>query len=167
MDARSHLPVIKNAYRAQVVSLEKYLITEASKPVIVTAITTSKSTSQTSKELENARELYHLASVSIISVGDTDGVGKVQIEDGDINPSSNLYLISHAQGSESVSTLQMGYLKVAAPIKNKSGMKIGVLLAMLSINDEFAFNLSKFASDQPGYSGLNIALCAGDNRKQY
>ena len=38
-------------------------------------------------------------------------------------------------------------------------MKIGALLAVLGINDEFAFDLSRFASDRTGYGGLNIVLC--------
>ena len=158
IDANKHLPVITYAYGKQVDLLERFLTIEASNPVLVSALTTSKHT-QAYSELENVKQQYHLASVSIISMRDTDGVGKIQIEVGDNNPSGNLFLISHVLNSESVSVLETADLEVAAPIKDKSGMKIGALLAVLGINDEFAFDLSRFASDRTGYGGLNIALC--------
>jgi signal transduction histidine kinase len=155
IDARIHLAVIKNAYRTQIVSLERYLTKEASKRVIVAALTTSKS-AQASKELANAKRQYPLMPISGISLQDRD---KVLIEDGDINPSSDLSLINQALDSGPVSALQMADLEVAAPIKDKSDMKIGALVAVLDINNEFAFELSQIAPDRPGSNGLNIALC--------
>src|SRR6266487_7063733 len=61
-DATSHLAVIKNAYQAG-------LITEADKPVIAAYLTNSKLRMQASEELAVAKEHYHLASISIISMG--------------------------------------------------------------------------------------------------
>ncbi len=82
-DATSHLAVIKNAYQAG-------LITEADKPVIAAYLTNSKLRMQASEELAVAKEHYHLASISIISMG-----GKVLIVDGDDNHSNDA-LISQA-----------------------------------------------------------------------
>src|SRR6266571_623456 len=162
-DASKHLPVIKYAYRTQVLSLEKYLTTEASNPIIVAALTTSKST-KASKELANAEQQYPLMSVSVISLQDRD---KVLIGDEDVNLLSYTSLIDQALKGKVVSALQMTKLGIAVPVyatsKNSPAAVVGALLAVLSINDEFAFHLSKFASDRPGYNGLNIALCESNH----
>src|SRR6266487_2640948 len=162
-DASKHLPVIKYAYRTQVLSLEKYLTTEASNPIIVAALTTSKST-KASKELANAEQQYSLMSVSVISLQDRD---KVLIGDEDVNLLSYTSLIDQALKGKVVSALQMTKLGIAVPVyatsKNSPAAVVGALLAVLSINDEFAFHLSKFASDRPGYNGLNIALCESNH----
>jgi len=78
---------------------------------------------------------------------------------GDVNPSRNVSLINQALGGETVSALQMTELEIAVPIKNSVGANIGALLAVQDINNDFAFDLSEFASDRPGGGGLNVVLC--------
>src|SRR2546429_2005747 len=114
-DAVRHLESITRAYQTKIDLLKEGLTTEAAKSVIVAALTNIKPSAraQVSRELAYAKGQYHLSSVSIISMEDTDEVGKIQIEDGDIDPSSNLSLISHTLGSESISALQIADLEVA------------------------------------------------------
>jgi signal transduction histidine kinase len=155
-DARIHLASIKSAYQTKIDFIQAGLITEADKSVIAAALTNSKLRTQASKELASTKHLYHLTSVSIISMG-----GKVVMGDEDVNPFRNVSLINQALGGKAVSALQMTELEIAVPIKNSAGVKnsIGVLLAVRDINDDFAFELSEITSDRPGSDGLNVVLC--------
>jgi len=49
-DANRHIKSIQSAYQTKIDAMKEGLITEASKPVIVAALTTPRPTSQTSKE---------------------------------------------------------------------------------------------------------------------
>src|SRR5215471_8785471 len=126
-DTRKHLPIIQNAYRTQILSLERYLTREASNPAIVAALTTSSSSAQTANELASAKQKYHLASISIIS--------QQGISLGDVDRNVNISLISQALKGETVTTLQMPELEIAAPIKNRADNKIGALIAAQDIED--------------------------------
>jgi signal transduction histidine kinase len=148
-DASKHLPIIQNAYRTQILSLEKHLTTEASNPAIVAALTTSNPSFQTANELASAKRKYHFASISIIS--------QQGISLGDVDQNVNISLLDQALRGETVTTLRMPELEVAAPITNSKKI-VGALIAAQDIED-FLFELSKFVSNQPGYSELNIALC--------
>ena len=149
-DAGTHLKSIQSAYQTKIDFLNEGLTTEASKPVVVTAttLTTSKPSAQTpnglAKELEIAKQKYDFVSVSIITLQ-----GRVL---GDVNPFKNSSLISQVLRGETVSALQTTKLEISTPIKNNVGMKVGALVAVLSIDNDFAFDLS-------GSGGLNIALC--------
>ncbi len=154
-NANKHLPDIKYAYRLQVFSLESLLSTEASKPVIVAALTTSKPSNQTFDELASTKQKYHLSSVAIIS-----RQGRIL---GDVNPFGNISLINQAlKGGEAVSEVQMNELEIAAPITNSASVKIGALVATEDL-DEFALQLSKIASDRSGSTELNIVLCESNH----
>jgi signal transduction histidine kinase len=153
-DANSHIKSIQSAYQTKIDAMKEGLITEASKPVIVAALTTSKPTSQTSNEFASAKRKYHFSSVSIISLQ-----GKIL---GDINPFRNISLIGQAQNGETVSMLQMAELEIATPITNSAGANIGALVATQDI-DDFVSDLSQIASDQPGNKALNVALCASNH----
>jgi signal transduction histidine kinase len=153
-DARIHLVSIKSAYQTKFNLMKEGLTAEAAKSVIVATLTNSKLSTQASNELASAfaNPRYHLVSVSIISMQ-----RKVLI--GDVNPSRNVSLINQALGGETVSALQMTELEIAVPIKNSVGTNIGALLAVQDINNDFAFDLSEFASGRPGGGGLNVVLC--------
>jgi signal transduction histidine kinase len=74
-------------------------------------------------------------------------------------------LISQALNGKTISSLQMRRLGIAVPVyakgKNSTGV-VGVLLAVLEINNEFALNLAHLASDRYGYKNVNVALCASN-----
>ena len=152
-DAKIHLMTIQRAYQTKINVIKDGLTTEASKHVIVAALTTSKPTSQASDdlavELATAKLKYHLALVSIISKQ-----GKVLI--GDFDPSMNVSLKNQALSGETVSALQMSELEIAVPIKNSVGTKIGALVAAQYIDNDFAFDLS-------GGGGLNVVLCESNH----
>src|SRR6266571_7786183 len=92
-DARMHLMSIHSAYQTRIIVLKDGLATEASKHVIVAALTTSKLSAQASKELATPKQKYHLALVSIISKQ-----GNVLI--GDFDPSMNVSLKNQALSGE-------------------------------------------------------------------
>ncbi|HXL37978.1 MAG TPA: ATP-binding protein [Ktedonobacteraceae bacterium] len=153
-DANRHIKSIQSAYQTKIDAMKEGLITEASKPVIVAALTTSRPTSQTSKEFASTKQKYHFSSVSIISLQ-----GAIL---GDINPFRNNSLIIQAQNGETVSTLQMTELEMATPVTNSAGANIGALVATQDI-DDFVSDLSQIASDQAGNKGLNVALCESNH----
>src|SRR5881275_1315734 len=129
-DARIHLRSIQSAYQIKIHIMKDGLTTEASKHVIVAALTTSKPSAQTSNdlaiELASAKLKYHLASISIISLQ-----GRLL---GDVNPFRNISLIRQALRGETVTALQMTKLEIAVPIKNSVGTKIGALVAAQDID---------------------------------
>src|SRR2546426_8768603 len=67
-DARIHLASIKSAYQTKIDFIQAGLITEADKSVIATYLTNSKLRTQASKELASTKQLYHLTSITIISI---------------------------------------------------------------------------------------------------
>ena len=149
-DANRHIKSIQSAYQTKIDAMKAGLITEASKPAIVAALTTSKPTPQTSNEFALVKQRYHFSSVFVISM---QGIIL-----GDVYPFRNVSLISRAKHGETISTLQMTELEIATPITNPAGVNIGALVATQHI-DDFVFDLSQIASDQPGNNGLNVALC--------
>jgi len=147
-DARIHLKSIQSAYQIKINVMKDGLTKEASKHVIVAALTTSKLSAQASKELASAKLKYHLASVSIISLQ-----GRLL---GDFDPSMNVSLKNQALSGETVTALQMTELEIAVPIKNSVGTKIGALVAAQDIDNDFAFNLS-------GGGRLKVVLCESNH----
>ncbi len=151
-DAGIHLSIIKGAYSTQVLSLKKYLTTEASNPVIVAALTNSQS-SQASEELAKAKKQNNLEFVSIISKQ-----GKMLI--GNFDPSKNVSLINQALNGETVSALQMSELEFAVPIKNSVDTIIGALVGAQDIDDTFANHLVNSTN-----TSRNILLCESKSKR--
>src|SRR5215831_9677435 len=106
IDANKHLPVITLAYKSKVESLTNMLSHEASKAHLAY------------EELHDIKQAYNLTSIFLISDNHV-----IQLEDGDLNLPKSFFLITHIQGSGSVSALEQGNLELAVPVKKTSGQK--------------------------------------------
>jgi signal transduction histidine kinase/methyl-accepting chemotaxis protein len=148
-DATKNLAVIKHAYQKQVASLMENLANEATNPHIVIAFTNPKLLTLASHQLESAVKLYRLSSSALISM---DYKVLVRIQYSDVVPAGSVPLINRALDGETVSALEVSGIDLAVPVKN-GGKQIGVLVATLDINDDFA-------ADLVGQSSLNIVLCS-------